>query len=153
MLTVNYIINTNSSLFNVLLKTTRISQKHSHLYQKFNHGWSTWKEKVTVSQSKGSGGKCLHVYKTGYLGRICSKASEFIHSLSKKPSRICCHTCQVGQWTFTNTRRKHKDKGDEHRKLLASSLCVKGGTATQTCNLLPVVLKKTFVQTPLSKLH
>lgn len=55
---------------------------------------------ITVPHSKGSGGNSLHVYKTSHLGRIRSKASQFIHSPSKKPSKDLLPYLLDGLWTF-----------------------------------------------------
>lgn len=109
-----------------------------------------WKGRVTtVPKSQGSGVNSLHsIYRTGYLGRICSKAISCAYIPSKKPAKDLLPYMLDGPCTFTNTRLRHEDKGDEQRKRLASSSCVKGGIVRRLEIYHLLVLKKSSNHRP-----
>lgn len=71
-----------------------------------------------------------------------------VHIPSKKPSKDLLPYMLDGPCTFTNTRLRHEDKGDEQRKRLASSSCVKGGIVRRLEIYHLLVLKKSSNHRP-----
>lgn len=81
--------------------------------------------KVTVPQSKA-----VEVIASTFTKLVTWEESAPRSQPDNKPSKDLLPYLLGGTKNLHKHKTKHTDKGDEHRKLLAASLCVKRGTVT-----------------------